>query len=82
MNLPLTILAAVAACRPRLLPLDAIVVEARVRLSIAPPTYAEVKLAIADLERDGQLLAIANPDLGTRYTVTDAGLARLANSIS
>lgn len=39
---------------------------------------ADIRIALATLERDAAVVAVKSPDFGTTYSITTAGRARLA----
>lgn len=81
---PLHLLAVLDAARPHLVPHDTVVAEYRLRDPRVAGVHSrgEIEAVLDDLERQGHVRSVANPDApgGCRWTITDAGLARLRES--
>ncbi len=45
-----------------------------------PVSLADMRAKLRGLEQSGDAIAIANPDAGTKWTISDAGKARLARA--
>ena len=79
MTLQLAILTALARVHPRLLPETALRGDACAILG-APVTITDCRLALRALEDGEDVIGISNQDTGTRWKITAAGRARLAEA--
>ena len=76
MNLQIAILQSLEAVHP--IQRTTKLVKSDVHLTqVTPPTLSDVKRALNKLESKGHVIGVSNEDTGTKWKVTDAGIARL-----
>lgn len=81
MNLQLAILDALRLANPNLMPEPALVSQVRLAGATGKSvTLTELRVELFALEQRGEAVGVSNEDTGTRWRISDPGLARLANA--
>lgn len=76
MNLEIAILQVLEAIHPKMERQDVIVADVR-NSREQSPTKSEVERALRKIEDKRHVIGVSNDDTGTKWKITDAGIARL-----
>ncbi len=77
MNLEIAILGELDLIHP-LMEREGVLLAAVKNASVRVPTNLDIERALGRLERKCHVVGVSNEDTGTRWKITDAGIARLA----